>query len=157
MPIIRFDGWKTPGKEPGTLTHRLTTYVVGAEAITSGISHFEPGASVPLHYHNCEEQVTVVQGSATAVIEGVEQAVAELGTEGFIDELEAIDVRRHQNDRNGNVAEPKLPQQVEALVALPLPAAHPVGQYHHLRARRRAHVGGSDDGCGAAADPRCSG
>ena len=80
MPIIRFDGWKTPGKEPDTLTHRLTTYVVGAEAITSGISHFEPGASVPLHYHNCEEQVTVVQGSATAVIEGVEQAVGTFDT-----------------------------------------------------------------------------
>lgn len=80
MPIIRFDGWKTPGKEPGTLTHRLTTYAVGAEAITSGVSHFEPGASVPMHFHNCEEQVTVVQGRATAIIDGEAQPVGTFDT-----------------------------------------------------------------------------
>ncbi len=36
---------------------------VGARAIHSGITDLPPGASVPAHSHNAEEQVTVIQGT----------------------------------------------------------------------------------------------
>ncbi len=75
MPIIRFEGWKVPGKEAGTMSQRLTTYQVGAQSLTSGISQFAPGAAVPMHTHNCEEQVTIVEGSGVATIDGVEQVL----------------------------------------------------------------------------------
>jgi HTH-type transcriptional repressor of puuD len=36
--------------------------------ITTGITIFEPGTALPLHTHNVEESVMVLEGQATAVI-----------------------------------------------------------------------------------------
>jgi putative monooxygenase len=45
-----------------------TTYLagpdVGAWAIMNGITLFEPGGSIPFHWHNCEESVIVLEGVA---------------------------------------------------------------------------------------------
>jgi quercetin dioxygenase-like cupin family protein len=45
-----------------------TTYLagpdVGARAIMNGITSFEPGSSIPFHWHNCEESVIVLDGVA---------------------------------------------------------------------------------------------
>jgi quercetin dioxygenase-like cupin family protein len=38
--------------------------------ITSGTTRFPPGAGIPLHYHNCDEQTTVLEGEAEAEIDG---------------------------------------------------------------------------------------
>lgn len=38
--------------------------------VTSGITRFPPGAGIPLHYHNCDEQTTVLEGEAEAEIAG---------------------------------------------------------------------------------------
>jgi quercetin dioxygenase-like cupin family protein len=46
------------------------THEVGAALITSGVTRFEPGARIPLHYHNVEEQVTIIEGEAVAIIDG---------------------------------------------------------------------------------------
>jgi quercetin dioxygenase-like cupin family protein len=53
--------WSTP----------LATPNIGAQHITTGITEFQDGAAIPLHYHNCEEQVTILEGNAVAEIDGV--------------------------------------------------------------------------------------
>ncbi len=39
--------------------------------LTTGITEFQPGASLAMHIHNCEEQITLLEGEAVAVIDGV--------------------------------------------------------------------------------------
>jgi putative monooxygenase len=41
----------------------------------SGITIFPPGAAIPRHFHNCEECVYLVEGNATAEIDGVEHSL----------------------------------------------------------------------------------
>jgi HTH-type transcriptional regulator, repressor for puuD len=36
--------------------------------VTTGITVFDPGTAIPLHTHNVEESVTVLEGEATAVV-----------------------------------------------------------------------------------------
>jgi quercetin dioxygenase-like cupin family protein len=36
----------------------------GAEIFTSGLTRFPPGQKVPMHSHNCDEQVTLLEGLA---------------------------------------------------------------------------------------------
>ena len=47
----------------------------GAENFTTGMTAFPAGAGVPLHSHNCDEQVTVLEGTADVEIEGDIQQV----------------------------------------------------------------------------------
>jgi putative monooxygenase len=70
MPVIRFNNWQGEGRSPLTKGQRLVTYETGAQAISSGVTRFEPGAKIPLHYHNVEEQVTIIEGEAVAIIDG---------------------------------------------------------------------------------------
>ena len=43
----------------------------GSQFLTTGITEFQPGSGLELHTHNCEEQVTVLEGEALAEIDGV--------------------------------------------------------------------------------------
>ncbi len=57
-----------------------TTLLIGSErceaaVLTSGLTRFPPGKKVPFHFHNCDEQVTVLEGAALVEIEG-EESVA---------------------------------------------------------------------------------
>ena len=52
-----------------------TTLLIGRErcpaaTLTSGLTRFPPGKKVPFHSHNCDEQVTIVDGEALVEIEG---------------------------------------------------------------------------------------
>ena len=42
----------------------------GAENFTSGMTRFPPAAAVPLHSHNCDEHVTMLEGKADVEIDG---------------------------------------------------------------------------------------
>ena len=42
-----------------------------AAVITTGISTYPPGTGAPLHVHNCDEQVTLLEGEGEVEIEGV--------------------------------------------------------------------------------------
>ena len=59
----------------GIRTVPLVTSRVGSTSMLNGITTLQPGAAVPLHYHNCEESVLVVSGSARVHIAGVETDV----------------------------------------------------------------------------------
>jgi quercetin dioxygenase-like cupin family protein len=67
LPIIdRARGVKT---QPLVLPER------GSTSLTMGISTFQPGSVIPLHSHNVEEAITILEGEATAIIDGQEYPV----------------------------------------------------------------------------------
>jgi putative monooxygenase len=60
----------------GVKTIPLLTRGTGATSFINGITIFPPGASVPLHKHNCDESVLLLEGQAVAEIANQEHAVA---------------------------------------------------------------------------------
>jgi len=70
VPIVRFNNWQGDGRSPLTKGQRLVTHETGAQNLSTGVTRFVPGAKIPLHYHNVEEQVTIIEGEALAIIDG---------------------------------------------------------------------------------------
>jgi len=60
----------------GIRTIALVAPEHGARAIINGITIIGPGAAIPLHVHNCEESVMVLDGSGIAVIDNAEHRVS---------------------------------------------------------------------------------
>jgi len=54
----------------GARTIPLVTPRIGAGSFLNGLTIFAPGASIPLHSHNCEESVLLLEGNAVAEIDG---------------------------------------------------------------------------------------
>jgi quercetin dioxygenase-like cupin family protein len=72
LTIIRA-GEVTPlNRGGGVVTIPLITRqsAAGENKITTGISVYPPGAGAPLHQHNCDEQVTLLDGQAEVRIAG---------------------------------------------------------------------------------------
>lgn len=59
----------------GAKTIPLVTRRTGSTSFINGITIFEPGAAIPLHKHNCEESVMLLEGTAVAEIDGVEHPI----------------------------------------------------------------------------------
>ncbi|MCK1541144.1 cupin domain-containing protein [Bradyrhizobium sp. 179] len=59
----------------GAKTIPLVTRRTGSTSFINGITIFEPGAAIPLHKHNCEESVLLLEGTAVAEIDGVEYPI----------------------------------------------------------------------------------
>lgn len=55
----------------GARTIPLVTRSTGSTSFINGITIFEPGAAIPLHRHNCEESVMLLEGHAIAEVDGV--------------------------------------------------------------------------------------
>ncbi|MGH6859149.1 MAG: cupin domain-containing protein, partial [Phyllobacterium sp.] len=51
-----------------------------SEKILNGITTFGPNAAIPLHCHNCEESVIVLEGHAMFEIDGRHHALGPLDT-----------------------------------------------------------------------------
>ncbi|MGW3814538.1 cupin domain-containing protein [Streptomyces sp. NPDC005046] len=52
-------------------TPLITTWSAGGEnRITSGMSVYPVGSGAPLHSHNCDEHVTILEGEAEVVVDG---------------------------------------------------------------------------------------
>ena len=60
----------------GAKTIPLVTRRTGSTSFINGINIFEPEAAIPMHFHNCEESVLMLEGTAIAEIDGVEYPVA---------------------------------------------------------------------------------
>ena len=69
----------------GVRTIPLLTRRTGATSFINGVTIFPPGGSVPLHKHNCDESVLLLEGEAVAEIAGKEHSVA-AGDATFIPE-----------------------------------------------------------------------
>src|SRR4029077_20631953 len=68
--ILRIDSLPVVDRGNGIQTIPLVTKEIGSRHITSGITRFPVGAKVPLHSHNCDEQVTILEGEAEAELDG---------------------------------------------------------------------------------------
>lgn len=55
----------------GAATTPVVTSATGSTSFMSGLTHFAPGAAIPLHFHNCDESVCLIDGIAVAEIDGV--------------------------------------------------------------------------------------
>lgn len=62
--VLQPESRPTIDRGGGITTTYLAGRDVGAEMITNGTTSFAPGASVPLHSHNCEESMIILEGVA---------------------------------------------------------------------------------------------
>ena len=68
--ILKIDALPVVERGNGIRTIPLVTKELGAKDMTTGLTRFPAGAKVPLHSHNCDEQVTVLEGEAEAEVDG---------------------------------------------------------------------------------------
>jgi quercetin dioxygenase-like cupin family protein len=64
----------------GVKTRLLVHKGLGSQHITNGVTRFEPGSKIALHYHNCDESVVVVEGEAIAEVDGQRHAMTRFDT-----------------------------------------------------------------------------
>lgn len=63
----------------------LTRLLVGKEnaestIFTSGTTVFPAGGGAPMHSHNCSEQVTILEGKAEVIVDGVSTVLTQYDT-----------------------------------------------------------------------------
>ena len=68
--ILEFDKLPEVDRGTGVKTKLLAHKELGSKNITNGITRFEPGAKIALHYHNCDESVAIIEGEAVAEVDG---------------------------------------------------------------------------------------
>jgi mannose-6-phosphate isomerase-like protein (cupin superfamily) len=65
---------------PRALFQDLYNVDLGAQGICGGYGMFEPGARLPCHRHEFDESITIVEGTATCVVEGRPHQLSGNGT-----------------------------------------------------------------------------
>lgn len=71
MPIILTENVKVISRGGGITTVPLVTPRLSPDVrIVTGISTYPKGMGAPLHRHNCDEQVTILEGLGEVEIEG---------------------------------------------------------------------------------------
>jgi quercetin dioxygenase-like cupin family protein len=73
--ILKFDELPKVARGGGIETVPLAGPRLGAKGISTGITRFPAGTSVPEHTHNVEEAVTLLEGEGTVEIEGKQTPV----------------------------------------------------------------------------------
>ena len=70
--VLRPSEIKPHERRGGARTIPLVTRKIGSTSMLNGITEFAPNATIPLHTHNCEESVMVLEGDAIAELDGVQ-------------------------------------------------------------------------------------
>ena len=73
--VLRPERLQAIDRGGGARTTPLVTQGVGSTSMLNGITEFQPGASIPMHSHNCEESVMVLDGECIAVMDGIEHVL----------------------------------------------------------------------------------
>lgn len=68
--ILKPDELPVNDRGNGARTIPLVTRRCGSTSVINGITEFDPGAKIGVHYHNCEESVMILEGEAIAEIDG---------------------------------------------------------------------------------------
>ncbi len=68
--ILRPDDLPVNDRGNGARTIPLVTRKCGSTSMINGITAFDPGAKIGVHFHNCEESVVILEGEAIAEIDG---------------------------------------------------------------------------------------
>lgn len=74
--ILRPNEIKPHERGGGARTIPLVTRAVGSTSLLNGITEFGPEAAIPMHTHNCEESVLVLEGDAIAELDGVQHRMS---------------------------------------------------------------------------------
>ena len=69
--ILHPDDLPVNDRGNGARTIPLVTRRCGSTSMINGITAFDPGAKIGVHFHNCEESVMILEGEAVAEIDGV--------------------------------------------------------------------------------------
>ncbi|GLK84779.1 cupin domain-containing protein [Ancylobacter defluvii] len=78
--ILRPSALPVTERGGGARTVRLVTAELGSQKLLNGITRFGPGAAIPLHSHNCEESVIILEGDAVFEIDGVAHELTQYDT-----------------------------------------------------------------------------
>ena len=79
--ILKFDDIAIVDRGGGSLTTPLVVHQkVPNAAFTTGMSVFPPGKGPPMHSHNCDEQVTMLEGTGECEIDGEVTALKQYDT-----------------------------------------------------------------------------
>ena len=78
--IISYDQLAEIDRGTGVKTRLLVHKGLGSQHLTSGVTRFEPGSKIALHYHNCDESVVIVEGDAVAEVDGQRHAMKRFDT-----------------------------------------------------------------------------
>lgn len=73
--ILKPDALPVNDRGNGARTIPLVTRKCGSTSVINGITEFDPGAKIGVHFHNCEESVMILQGEAIAEIDGVRHSL----------------------------------------------------------------------------------
>lgn len=68
--LITYDGQTPVARGDGIESIALTPRPFADQGFIMGTTAFPPGTGLRLHYHNCIEQVTVLEGEAMAELDG---------------------------------------------------------------------------------------
>lgn len=68
--VLHFDQLPRVDRGGGVETVPLAGARLGAQNISTGVTRFPEGAAIPLHTHNVEEAVTLLEGEGMAEIDG---------------------------------------------------------------------------------------
>jgi len=71
--LIKFAEASVVERGNGIQSIRLTDPPADGQCFVMGVTMFPPGGELPLHTHNTIEQVTVLEGTGIAEIDGVQQ------------------------------------------------------------------------------------
>jgi putative monooxygenase len=74
--VLRPDELPVVDRGGGARTVRLVSRACGSSTMLNGVTAFDGGAAIPLHLHDCEESVLVLEGQAIAEIDGERHALA---------------------------------------------------------------------------------
>jgi len=61
---------------PGTSTSPAVSTDLPGASFFNGCTTISPGTSIPLHVHNCEEAILILEGAPTFVVEDEERVLA---------------------------------------------------------------------------------
>ena len=89
----------------------LVTRAIGAQVFLNGTTHFEGGAGIPLHTHNCPESAAILEGSAIVEIDGTEHHLERFDTT-------YVDAGTPHRFRNASATEPmRIPRMYASVEA----------------------------------------
>jgi len=78
--ILRIKDLPVHARGDGVETTLIAGKDVCGSRITTGLTSFPPGKEGPVHKHNCDEQVTLIEGEAAVEIEGERSEVNVMDT-----------------------------------------------------------------------------
>ncbi len=78
--VVRFERATIYELAPQAHFRDLFASRFGSRGICGGYGVFEPGASLPCHFHNYDESITIAEGRAVCQVAGREYELSDLGT-----------------------------------------------------------------------------